>query len=286
MYKILNITRRVLHRVLPYNDTFDYILNYMKFIEDHKRLPRSRNYFNDYLYSIKNSNEILSPLRQFISDKYLLKIYVKSKLGDKYNVPTIAIFESYEDLKKFSFPADCCIKPTNASQAVILRKNNEPIDVKKTEKWFELDYYRLTRERNYKYLKPMVIVEPLIFDSKNLMDYRFFCYNGEAKLICIDIGKFSGYKRVFYNRNWEKQEFSLRYPIYEGDIEKPNNLNEMIKVVEILSSDFDFVRVDLYSDGASCLVGEITNCHAAASQNFIPPCSEKQASGIIFGDKL
>ncbi|MGE6571698.1 ATP-grasp fold amidoligase family protein [Psychrobacter namhaensis] len=286
MYKILNLTRRTLHRILPYNETFDYALNYIKFLEDHKRFPCKKKIFNDYLYNIKNSNEILDPLRQFISDKYLLKSYVKSKVGDKYNVPTVAVFTSYEEMEEFKFPENCCIKPTNASQAVILRKNNEPINIEKTKEWFKLDYYKLTRERNYKYLKPMVIIEPLIFDSKDLMDYRFFCYNGKVKLICIDIGKYSGYKRIFYDRNWKKQDFSLHYPIYEGEINKPSNLNKMLEVAEILSSDFNFIRIDLYSDGINCLVGEITNCHAAASQSFIPLTSEKYASEIIFGDQL
>lgn len=285
MHEIIQKTKHKLLRALPYNDNFDIFINYIKFISNHKRLPRKRLYFNDYLYNIKNSNEILSPLRQFVSDKYLLKHYIKSKIGDKYNVPTIAIFKDYDDLKAFSLPESCCIKPTNASQAVILRRDNEKIDISITKDWFSLNYYHDTRERNYKYLKPMVIVEPLIFGSKNLTDYRIFCYKGRAKLICIDIGKFTEYRRVFYNRAWEKQDFSLQYPLYEGEVDKPNNLIEMLKVAEVLASDFDFVRIDLYSDGSNCMVGEITNCHAGASQRFLPLTSEKKASEIIFGDR-
>lgn len=284
MYNPLTVAHSLLNKVLPYNDTSDYILNYIKFVKDHNRLPSKRDNFNDYLYRIKNSDEIMNPLRQFVSDKYLLKSYVKSKVGDKYNVPTIAVLQSYEELIDFTLPENCCIKPTNASQAVILRKNNEPVDLEQTKEWFNYNYYKTTRERNYKYLKPMVIIEPLLFDSKDLMDYRIFCYKGVAKLICIDIGKFSGYQRIFYDRDWNKQDFSLQYPLYEGVIEKPKNINEMLKVAEHLSSDFDFIRIDLYSDGNQCFVGEITNCHAAASQSFIPLISEKKASNIIFKD--
>lgn len=285
MYSLIRICRYALNKALPYNDTSDRLLNYIKFIDDHDRLPKKRYYFNDYLFSIKNTDEILNPLRQFISDKYFVKDYVRSKLSEEYNVPTIAIFDNYEDLVKFDFPENCCIKPTHASQAVILRKNNEPIDLTQTKDWFDLNYYKVSRERNYKYLKPRVIVEPLIFDSKDLMDYRIFCYEGQVKLICVDIGKYSGYKRVFYDSNWIKQEFSLHYPLYEGYLEKPENLNEMLGIAEKLSTDFDFIRVDLYSDGKKCLVGEITNCHAAASQKFVPLSSEEKASKIIFGDK-
>ena len=285
MYSLIRICRYALNKALPYNDESDRLLNYIKFIDYHDRFPKKRYYFNDYLFSIKNTDEILNPLRQFISDKYFVKDYVRSKLSEDYSVPTIAIFDNYEDLIKFDFPEDCCIKPTHASQAVILRTNNEPIDLTQTKDWFDLNYYKVSRERNYKYLKPRVIVEPLIFDSKDLMDYRIFCYKGQVKLICVDIGKYSGYKRVFYDSNWIKQDFSLHYPLYEGSIKEPENLNEMIFIAEKLSSDFDLIRVDLYSDGKKCLVGELTNCHAAASQKFIPLSSEEKASKIIFGDK-
>lgn len=285
MFNIIKLFRFALARSLPYNDSCDSLINYIKFLDDHKRLPRNTLSFNDYLFNIKNTNEILNPLRHFISDKYFVKDYVRSKLNEDYNVPTIAVFDNYEDLINFNFPENCCIKPTHASQAVILRKNNESIDLTQTKDWFELNYYKISRERNYKYLKPRVIVEPLIFDSKDLMDYRLFCYEGKVKLICIDIGKYSSYQRVFYDSNWIKQEFSLHYPLYEGCIKKPENLNEMLTIAEKLSSDFDFIRVDLYSDGKKCLVGEITNCHAAASQKFVPLNSEDKASKIIFGDK-
>ena len=40
----------------------------------------------------------------------------------------------------------------------------------------------------------------------------------------------------------------------------------MIFADEKLSKDFNFIRIDLYSDGESCLVGEIKNCHAAGSK--------------------
>lgn len=285
MYNIVKLFRHVLFKTLPYNDNCDRIINYIKFVDDHKRLPKNSHSFNDYLFKIKNTNEILNPLRQFISDKYFVKDYVRFKLSQDYNVPTIAVFDNYEDLIDFDFPENCCIKPTHASQAVILRENNEQIDLTQTKEWFDLNYYKISRERNYKYLKPRVIVEPLIFNSKDLMDYRIFCYKGKAKLICIDVGKYSSYKRVFYDSDWIKQDFSLHYPLYKGDLEKPENLNEMLTVAEKLSVDFDFIRVDLYSNGINCLVGEITNCHAAASQKFVPPSSEEKASKIIFGGR-
>lgn len=286
MRKLAVTIWKLVYRVIPYNKTIDNFISFLMFVICHKRIPRDRLYFNDVLYKIKTTNEILNPIRQFVSDKYLVKDYVRAKVGEKYNVPTIAVFSKYDDLKEFNFPENCCIKPTQASQAVILRKNNEPINIQETKYWFNLNYYKKTRESNYKYLVPKVIVEPLIFNTTDLMDYRFYCYKGKVKLICIDVGKFTGYQRVFYTRDWEKQDFSLKYPLYDGQIDKPENLSEMILVAEKLSEDLSFVRVDLYSNGVECLVGELTNCHAAASQKFVPISAEKKASQIIFGENV
>ncbi|ENW96773.1 ATP-grasp fold amidoligase family protein [Acinetobacter sp. NIPH 298] len=284
MYKILMLFYSILHKTLPYNDRVDFFMNYLKFCIWQKRFPKKQNTFNDYLFNIKSSDEMLNPIRQFISDKYLVKDYIRAKVGEKYNVPTIAIFNSYEELENFDFPENCCIKPTQASQAVILRKDNEPIEIPPIKDWFNLNYYKKTRERNYKYLKPKVIVEPLLFKSKDLMDYRLFCFNGKVKIIGIDVGKYTGYKRVFYSPKWEKQDFSLHYPLFEGELECPKNLQEMIAVAEKLAEDLDFIRIDIYSDGEECFVGEITNCHAGANQRFVPESAEKKVSEIIFGE--
>jgi hypothetical protein len=43
------------------------------------------------------------------------------------------------------------------------------------------------------------------------------------------------------------------------------------------------VRIDLYSNGDKCLVGEIINCSENAGGQSIPKSGEQVASIIIFG---
>ena len=57
----------------------------------------------------------------------------------------------------------------------------------------------------------------------------------------------------------------------------------MHDVAEKLSAYFGLVRVDLYSDGETCMVGEITNCAGNAGARFFPRSGERRASEIIFG---
>jgi hypothetical protein len=133
-------------------------------------------------------------------------------------------------------------------------------------------------------LRPKEIVEPIVFDSDDLLDYKIFCYGGKAKLIQVDVDRHIRHARKFYDTRWNELPFSLLYPRSTRVLEKPRNLDEMLSLGDSLSSQFDFVRVDLYSDGERCFVGEITNCHGNAWESFIPRSAEKLASEMIFGE--
>lgn len=272
----------ILRNILPRNRFGDAIYAYVRFLMRHKRIPTNRLLFNDVLFNLKVSDEIVDPLRVFVSDKEFLKIYVRAMTDEKYNVPTINILSSDEEIDKYDFPPSCCIKPTHLSGAVILRTDNEPLDKGKIKRWLKKNHYRRDREANYKTLKPKIIVEPIIFGNSNLEDYKFFCFNGVVKLVQVDIDRRDGHKRLMFDRDWNVQDFSLKHPRASKEIARPDNYDEMVSVVERLASNFGFVRVDLYTNGQACLVGEITNCHGGACERFIPKSGELTASEIIF----
>lgn len=280
--KLLNALLEITLRVAPYNKYGDNLVSYISFVKHQHRLPTRKRLFNDVLYNIKTSDEILDPLRVFVTDKEFLKIFVKATVGDKYNVPTIDVITDASKLEGYQFPENCCIKPTHASGEVIIRQNNDEIEINKIKGWFNLNYYKIGREVNYKNLKQKVIVEPLIFDSTNASDYKFFCFNGKVKLIQVDVDRYISHRRALFNINWEIQNFSLQEPKPDAPPKKPHNFQEMCVVAEKLASYFNFVRIDLYSNGTDCLVGEITNVHGDAKQVFDSFKSECAASEIIF----
>jgi len=257
---------RLLLRCIPENRYGDNFIAYITFLRAHRRPPSDKLLFNDVLYKIKTTDEIMDPMRVFVSDKEFVKLFVKSVSGDQYNVPTIKVLHTMEEVNGYPFPSDCCIKPTHLSGEVILRKQNDPIDFEKINRWFKSSYYHTNREANYKTLKPKVIVEPLIFGSDNLSDYKIFCYMGKPKLIQVDIDRYIEHTEKFYDPEWNEMPFSIHFPrSADKQIEKPKNLDTMLEVASSLSSYFNFVRVDLYSNDAECLVGEITNCPGGAT---------------------
>jgi TupA-like ATPgrasp len=270
-------------RSLPETRWGDRLFSCIRFLLRHRRFPRSAMTYNDVIYRIKTTHEILDPLRVFVSDKEFVKLYVKAIVGDEYNVPTIGLIRSPEAVDAYEFPPDCCIKPTHASGRVILRRNGEQVDRKTIKSWFAVNYYHVGREANYKSLKPKVIVEPLIFESANLEDYKFFCLNGMPQMIQVDLDRRLVHKRKFFDADWNELDFSIKYPKSDRHVPRPENLSEMLAVATALSKRFWFARVDLYSDGSRLMVGEITHCPDNAGGRFLPLSAEKAASEHLFG---
>jgi hypothetical protein len=239
--------------------------------------------WNDVWYRVKTSDEIVDPLRVFVSDKEHVKQFVREKLGDEYNVPTIAVLRSAGEVDSFDFPADCCIKPTHASGQVILRTDGAPVDRERIKRWFGIDYYRFGREWNYRGLQPKVIVEPLIFGGTNVEDFKIFCFRGVPRLIQVDIDRHTNHTRKFFDVEWNEQDFSIIYPRSAADFPRPASLDKMLAAARTLSAPFSFVRIDLYSDGDQVLVGEVTNCSENAGGFFVPRSAERRASELMFG---
>ena len=275
---------RALLRSFPENRLGDTLASWIMFVRAHKRLPARTRTYNDVLYRIKTSNEILDPLRVFVSDKELVKLYIRAIVGDEYNVPTLDVIRTREAVDMYEFPPRCCIKPTQVSGHVILRERGEALDREQIKSWFDLNYYRINREANYKLLKPKVIVEPLIFDSSNVEDYKIFCYKGVPRLIQVDVDRYIEHKRKYFDTDWNELDFSIKYPRADQDIPRPANLAEMLAVAGELSKHFWFVRVDLYSDIGKVYVGEITHCADNADGRFTPASAEQTLSEYLFRD--
>jgi hypothetical protein len=131
-------------------------------------------------------------------------------------------------------------------------------------------------------LTPKIIVEPIVFDDLNIMDYKFFCYRGEPRMIQVDFDRRTAHTRSLLDIQWNTQSFGLKYPVSPRPAPRPARLPDMLQAAAKLSADFDFVRVDFYSRGEQFYVGEITNCHGGAVQRFVPPEAEEAASRLLF----
>ena len=95
-------------------------------------------------------------------------------------------------------------------------------------------------------------------------------FGGRVHYIYVDTERETNHRRVFFDRNWSRQEFTFKYPLETRDIERPVSLEMMIQAAEILGRDWSFVRVDFYEVGGKPKFGEMTFYPESGCEKFEP----------------
>lgn len=277
----------VAYRLLPKKPWADKFLHYKGFVDSQGRPPSRRNGgMNDAIYYLMTGKESENPNRHLVTDKEFVKCFVRARIGDKYNVPTVRMFHSLRDIRDFDkhhrFEPNCVLKPTHLSARVMFTPPHGEIDFAEIEDWFATSYYKWTREPFYKRLPPKVIMEPLLFGTTNISDYKIMCVNGEPRIIWVDTDRRIDHKRTFYTPHWRKLPVAATYPL-GPDVPRPENLDEMLYIAACLAQDFNMIRIDLYSNGKECYVGEMTNTSEAGRSLFLQ--GEALTTHLLFGSE-
>lgn len=218
-------------------------------------------------------------------DKYEVKKYVTSVVGDRYIIPTLGIWDCFKDIDIDSLPDQFILKSTHGSHASVICRNKADFDRQGAERLFEkmqrTSPYKIFREWAYKDVKPRIIAEQLMVNGNDeeLTDYKFFCFNGEVKYCQVIKGRSEFETIDFFDAEWTHQEFiglTLKgkngQPITnsEAPIKKPSVYDEMIAVARKLAANQPFVRIDLYEINERVYFGEITFYPAAGLGAFKP----------------
>ena len=267
-------------RCLPAARWSDPVVAVIEYVIQHGRLPRLRNpaLFNDRLLKLKVDGSLLEPLRQFITDKEYVKYYVAGVAGREYTLETFDVLRCEADVDRFVLKqVPCVIKPTHMSGPVLICIAPEmSIDRGLLKGWLRSDYYRRSREVNYKFLERKIIVEE--FFSEDLLtlpqDYKIFCFHGCPKLIEVDADRFRNHTRNFYDTAWNRLRITVKYPTGSSKDPKPRHLNAMLDIARRLSKPFSSIRVDMYANDDSVKVGELTNCHGGGGELILPTEAE------------
>lgn len=222
-------------------------------------------------------------------DKYEVKKIIARMIGEEYIIPTLGVWESYEQIDFDLLPEKFVLKTTHDSHGVLICKDKEKLEHQKVKPFFDAqlkrNYYYPTREWPYKDVKPRIIAEKYMIDeveSENLSDYKIHCFNGIPKFILVCRNRFSehGLTDDFFTPNWE--HLDVRRPTHPNSditIPKPSNLTEMLELAEKLSKGIPFVRVDLYTVNGHIYFGEMTFFPASGFSPFVPSSWDR-----IFGE--
>lgn len=211
-------------------------------------------------------------------DKLEVKKQIASIIGDKYIIPTIGAYDDFNDIDLDKLPNRFVIKCTHDSGGLLIVKDKKRLDINeaknKINKYLKVNYYYHGREWPYKNVKPRIILEKYLIDKKNaqLMDYKFFCFDGKVKFFKIDYNRFTRHQANYYNIDGTLLRFGEEVcpPDFDKKIIMPTNLKKMMGLAEKLSTDIPFVRVDFYDVNGKIYFGEMTFFPASGFGKFIP----------------
>lgn len=211
-------------------------------------------------------------------DKYLVREYVENcGCSEILNELYWSGFNP-EDIPFDILPEKFVIKVTHGSTFNIICKNRNELDREKTikilKKWLKEKFLPCYGEWFYGIEKPRVIIEKYLEDSESreLMDYKIFCFNGKPKYIRVDSGRFTkNHCKDIYDVEWNIQKkFQMGYNNSNVILAKPKCLNEMLRFAEVLSKEFLHARVDFYIVNDKIIFGEITFTNGAGFDKIKP----------------
>ena len=234
------------------------------------------------------------PIHTTVADKFRVREYVQNIVGEKYLVPLIQVLTHSSQFDIGVLPESFVLKANHASGQVRFIRNkhkeNEAELRALIDTWMKENYYYETKERQYKDIERLLLIEELLIDDSGMipMDYKFHCFSGNVEIIQVDIDRFSDHRRNLYDVEWNLLPFTWspwdeqgpRYPNGKG-IEKPKRLAEMVHVAETLSREFDYIRVDLYYFRDRIYFGELT-LHMEGGWGLFYPASYD----TYYGQKL
>ena len=211
------------------------------------------------------------------TDKYTVKQYINQTLGPQYIVPTLGVWTSVEEIEWGKMPQKFILKCTHDSGSVILCDNIDSFDTEraceKLNAALSHSFFYIGREPNYKGIVPRIIAEPYLEDnSGQLLDYKFFCFDGKAKLFKIDFNRFTYHQANYYNI--DGKQLPLEEIVYPKDPALsnpyPEKIPEMVEISEKLSEGYPFMRIDLYCVDGNVLFGEMTPFPGSGFLKYAP----------------
>lgn len=223
-------------------------------------------------------------------DKYEAKKYVADIIGEEYVIPTLGVYNAFDEIDFDKLPDQFVLKCTHDSGGLAICRNKEKFNIeeakKKISKSLKKNYYYGGREWPYKNVKPRIIAEKYMKDSntEQLVDYKFFCFNGEPKFIYISKGleDHQTAQMAFLDMNFEREKFKRTdYKDFEVIPPKPQNFEKMKEIARMLSKGLIFIRVDLYEINNRIYFSELTFTPCAGFLPFDPKEYDRILGNLI-----
>lgn len=250
--------------------------------------------FNEKLQWLKLHDR--NPLYTTLVDKASVKSWVAERIGCEHVIPTIGVWDSFGKIDFDILPERFVLKCTHDSGGLVICRNRAAFDIdaarKKIERSLRRNYFYHGREWPYKDVPPRVLAEEYLdlsdrgqqprnesgalcsVDSSGLIDYKFYCFNGEPRFLYVSQGleDHATARISFVSLDWSTESFRRSdYASFENLPDKPRSFEEMLAFAKVLARGIPFVRVDFYDGPNGALFSEMTFFPCSGMTMFEPP---------------
>lgn len=241
----------------------------------------------------------LEPFFLKCCDKYLVREYLKEKLGKDYAPPLIFVTDNPQELNFNNinrFP--CIIKVSNGSGSNLIIKDKDEYSEEFLQEFFKRQillsklHMVVSLEHQYEVDKPFIVVEELLKGDNGDIpnDYKFLYINGNLEFIYCSVDRLGDNVRHVYDKDWNRLHFAWVSGANERTFERydksksiprPRLFQQMKEISQKLAKDFPLVRIDFYEASNRIFVGEITLHHGSGHDRFYPESYDE-----LYGEKL
>jgi hypothetical protein len=230
-------------------------------------------------------------------DKIAVKDYIAKVIGPEVVIPTLGIWEHYDNIDFDSLPNQFVLKTNHSggNTGVVICKDKGNFDYENAKRKLELSLkkriYPVLKEWPYKNVQPRIFAEKYLEDeSGELRDYKVLCFNGKAKLIECHSNRFAAnHTQDFYDITWNKTSITQTVTYSECSseiIKKPVCLERMIRYSELLVQNIVHCRVDWYIVNDVLYFGEMTFYDGSGLCGFDKDSDDLMLGSWINLDKL
>ncbi|GGA62729.1 ATP-grasp fold amidoligase family protein [Salinicoccus roseus] len=212
-----------------------------------------------------------------LADKAQARNYIKSKNLEEILIPLYGIYNNADEIDFDKLPNRFVIKLNNGSGTNILCKSKQNLNIEETKNiinsWLKNRTVKAGREWAYYNIEPKIIIEKFMESEEGLIDYKFYCFNGEPQFIKISL--IENLNNVTNNSFYDLEFKKLPYLTdgvkgIERNLPEPKKFDKMVEICRTLSKDFPHVRVDLYNLEGEIYFGEFTFYDNSGYQLFVP----------------
>jgi len=209
-------------------------------------------------------------------DKAEAKSWAAKKVGEEHIIPTLGVWNSFDEIDFNALPNQFVLKTTHDSGSVVIVRDKTKFDRSKARKLLTKsqrhDFYLDCREWPYKNVPHRIIAEQYMEDEsgKGLKDYKFFCFNGEPKMLFVATDRSTDVHFDYFDLQFNHLPFAQGHPNAKKPITKPDKFDNMVELARRLSEGLPQVRIDLYNINGKIYFGEFTFFHFSGYMPFYP----------------